>query len=41
MFNKQKNASGGAYYGGKAVAAGADAFGSVSKKLSNVFGNSK
>lgn len=41
IFNKQKNASGGAYYGGKAVAAGADAFGSVSKKLSNVFGNSK
>ncbi len=40
MFNKQKNASGKAYYGGKAVAAGADAYKSISKKLSGVFGNS-
>ena len=33
MYNKQKNASGKAYYGGKAIAA-------VSDKLSSVFGNS-
>lgn len=32
MFNKQKNASGGAYYGGKAIAA-------VSDKLGGIFGN--
>ena len=33
MYNKQKNAAGKAYYGGKAFAA-------VSDKLSNIFGNS-
>ena len=33
MYNKQKNAAGKAYYGGKAIAA-------VSDKLSSVFGNS-
>ncbi len=34
MFNKQKNASGGAYYGGKAIAA-------VSDKLGGIFGDKK
>lgn len=39
MYNKQQNASGKAYYGGKAVAAGVDAYNSVSNKLGNIFGN--
>ena len=37
MFNKQKTGSGKSYYGGKALAAGAD----ISKKLKGLFGDSK